>query len=198
MSSRSATASLAVLALAPLAVATGALEFEDLTPGTEYPNGSSFITEGAQVNVTDFFFSNGTPHSGGSAFVVNPSFPGSGNAMSMGNVNLDFQFPFPLTIIGFAYANFGGNVNMSVNNVLFNDDDLSLADGMNIGGANVSYSTFSRGLTPSGIITIQGNITQFSVGGQEFEIDDVRYIPTPAPAALLALGALPLARRRRR
>lgn len=190
-----AVAATAALCLTPLASAgLGTLEFEDLISGTSYPNGSSFVTEGTTVNVTDFFFLNGSSFSGGSAEVFNPNLAGAGNGIFMGNVNLDFQFALPVTIIGFAYANQGGNVNLSVNGSLYNDNDMSGADGTVLGGANVSVSGDEQG----GFVTIQGNITQFAVGGQEFTLDDVRCVPTPGAASLVALGALAGARRRRR
>lgn len=199
MSTKAIAASLVVLGLTPLAHAVGGdtLEFEDLTPGMSYPNGDMFMTEGIQVNVGNFYFSSGTEYSGGSASVVNPNGAGAGNGMGMGNVNLDFQFPFPLTTIGFSYVNGGGNVNLMVNGALFNDNLMLAADGMMIGGANVMVAGVVRG-ADAGFVTIQGHITQFSVGGQEFDLDDVRYVPTPGVAGLLGIGALGFAGRRRR
>ena len=41
-------------------------------------------------------------------------------------------------------------------------------------------------------------VIEFTQGEQEFEIDDVRYLPTPGTAGVLGIGALGLARRRRR
>jgi len=188
-------AAAAALCLTPLASAgLGTLEFEDLVVNTVYPNGSSFVTEGVTVNVNDFNFLGGGSTSGGSAFVVNPNAAGAGNGMSMGNVNLDFQFGFPVSIIGFVYDNSGGNINLIVNGSLYNDNDMSGADGTVLGGANISVTGNEGG----GAVTITGNITQFAVGGQEFEIDDIRCVPTPGVSGLVAFGALAASRRRRR
>jgi hypothetical protein len=147
------------------------------------------------VTITlDFFnFSGSGGESSGGAFVLNPNGAGSGNGIGMGNTNLNFQFAFPLTTVGFSYAESGGNVNLIVNGALFNSDDMSLADGTVLGGANVAVA----GDESAGVVTITGVINEFKVGGQEFEVDDVRFVPTPGVAAVLGLGGLAATRRRR-
>ncbi len=185
-------AAIGALALTPLAAAQ-TLEFEDLTDGTQYFTYGSFSTDGVTVNVNEY-----DGFSGGGVSVVNPNTAGAGNGLSMGNVMLDFQLAFPLTAISFAWADFGGTVGLSVNGVELYESDMIDYDGTTQGGANISVSsTPIRGGLPSGVTTITGNITQFAVGGQEFELDDVRGVPTPGAASVLALAGLAATRRRR-
>ncbi len=178
------------------------LEFEDLVPGTIYNNGSSFQTAGinfgqlVDIDVVDFTFSSGMTTNAGSTVVVNPNLAGAGNGMSMGNVNLDFDFGGPQSVISFQYAEFGGNVNLTVNGTLLNFDDYIDMNGMVPGGVIVSVSEDFPGAN-TGSVTLTGNIGQFSTGGQELEIDDVRFIPAPGALALLGLGGVTLVRRRR-
>lgn len=194
MSAKAITASLAMLALTPLALADGTLEFEDLTDGTVYSPYQSFVTEGITVNVDDF---NG--NSGGSAQVESTNNAGAGQGMFVEVAMLDFQFPFPLVTVGFAYAHFGGDVRLSVNGVEVVEDDFYDFDNTTVGGANVTVGLFAARGGTSGYVTISGNITQFAFGSEDGEFDDVRYVtPTPGAAiGMLGFGALSLSRRRR-
>ena len=204
MKIRNATCAMAVVLASGTALAGpgDTLEFEDLVPGTVYNNGSSFQTAGinfgqlVNIDVLDFTHSGGTTTNTGSATVVNPNQAGAGNGISMGNVNLDFDFGGPQTTVSFQYAEFGGNVNLTVNGTLLNFEDYISMDGMNAGGAMVSVSEDMPG-SNSGSVTVVGNITQFSTGGQELNIDDVRFVPAPGAVALLGLGGVTLLRRRR-
>ena len=189
--STAAAAALAALGLTPLAAAQ-TLEFEDLTPNDTYSYLDSFVTEGVTVEVNDY---NG--NSGGSATVENPNFAGAGNGMFISNAMLDFDFDFPLTTIGFAFHDHGGSIRLSVNGDEVQVDDPSQYHNTVQGGANISVALTVTG-GEFGFVTIQGAITEFGVGGQEFSIDDVRRIPTPGASSILALGALAAARRRRR
>lgn len=187
-------ASVVALGLTPIANATlGTLEFEDLTTNTDYNNGTTFATDGVTVNVVDFYFSNGDPYSGGSAFVADPAID-SGKGLCMGNVNLEFEFD-PATTIAFEYAEFGGNVNLTVNGILLNEDDFLDMHGSNaVPGVTIDVNDSMN----EGIVTLTGNITEFCVGGQELCIDNVRCVPTPGIAGLMSVAGLATLRRRRR
>ncbi len=176
------------------------VEFEDLTAGDVFQDGTAsdpFTATNGLTDVTislEFFnFLGGGGNADGTATVVNPNDAGAGNGLFMGNTNLNFALGGAVPAISFAYANVGGNVNLIVNGSLFNDNDMSAADGTTLGGASVSVSGDEQG----GTVTITGAITEFQVGGQEFTIDDVRGVPTPGAASVLALAGLAATRRRR-
>ena len=175
------------------------LEFEDLTPGDTFNTGSAITTQGVDINLEEFFF---FPEGSGSqtmgfAQVVSPNNAGAGNGIFANNTNLNFDFPlFPQSVITFAYSNDGGNINLTLNGVRANEGFFLDLDGATVGGVDVSIAT-ARGIADRGTVTLTGVINSFSVGGQEFTIDDVRYqIPTPGAGALLAIGALTMRRRR--
>ena len=180
---------LASLALAPLASADGTVDFDDLTPGTSYSDGESFVSNGVTIDAFDR-----TNFSGGSALVSAPSDAGAINGMFIENVALEFHLPFPVTSIQFNFAEYGGNVFLSANNAQTAVTSFSVLDGVTLGGVDIQVFGAAR-LAPTVILT--GNITQFAFGLEDGEIDNVYYIPTPAAAPLLALGALGVTRRRR-
>ncbi len=172
------------------------LEFEDLTSGDMFNTGSMFSTEGVTVSLNEFFFFPGPGGTAnGFAEVINPNQAGAGNGIFANNTNLDFGFAFPQTTIGFAYANEGGNVNLTINNTLLNAGELIDLNGMMVGDVTVTVSPDMPGID-TGFVTLVGTIDQFSVGGQEFNLDDVRYT-VPSPGALM-LGAITLVGLRRR
>ncbi len=162
--------------------------FEDLIVSTNYPNGGSFTSDGITFNVEDFnLFPSGSTNAG-STTVANPNSAGAGNGMTMGNVNLDVVLPSGgASAAGFAYAEFGGNINLSVNGMLFNTDDFVAHDGFSNSEFSISVSNVSN----SGFVSVTGAINQFSFGGQELNIDDVRIVGVPEPSTVV-LGALAL------
>lgn len=190
-----------VSAIAAIALAAGAnaqtLDFEDLTVSDTFQANTgmdSFVTDGVQVNLTDYEFIDGTTNDDGTAVVQNPSNIGTGNGIFTGNALLDFQLPYPLTMVAFKYDNAGGSTNLRINGFLFKNNDLSLADGFDFGG---DAQAMVVGDTDAGMVMISGDIGQFSVGGQEFTIDDVSYVPVPGVGAMAIAPALIAFRRRR-
>jgi hypothetical protein len=172
-------------------------DFEDLVVNTVYNNGDMFTSNGVDFTVVDYIFSNGDIFSGGSTTVSNPTQAGAGNGMTMGNVNLDVGLAGGAQIVGFAYAESGGNINLTVNGMLFNTDDFIDTDGF----ANAQFSISASETFPGsneGFVSVTGTINQFSLGGQELAIDDVRVIPEPNSLALLGIAGLLLTARRRR
>ena len=115
-----------VLAMGP-ALAMGAsvraetLDFEDLVVGTEYTHDDIFVTNGVDIVVATFFFSNGTPFDGGFSEVDNfGNAGGSGNELEINNVNLDFHFGAELTNLSLRFGEYGGNLNISINSDFLN------------------------------------------------------------------------------
>ena len=176
-----------------LVAAAAVVDFDDLVPGTRYYTGDTFESSGVPITVQSFQWSNGTWFSGGSATVQQGSFGfGSSNTMFMGNVNLSFGFG-SVPGLSLAYGEYGGNLNVSVNGDFRNFENFRDINGSRIGGALVSVTTAPVHGGYSGILVFDGTITSFSVGGQEFRIDDVTPVPEPGGLAALCSGLIGLA-----
>ncbi|MEM9082380.1 MAG: hypothetical protein AAGB34_02205 [Planctomycetota bacterium] len=175
--------------------------FEDQVFNTTFNNGTMFTASGVDISVNDYFFDAVTSFSGGFTTVDNlQRAGGTGLDMNVNNVNLDFNFGTDVTQIFFNYGDYGGSTNLSINNNQLIVEDLVALDGNAVAGVTIS----APGTTPVlggqlGTVTLNGLITQFSVGGQEFYLDSVRYTPIPAPGAagLCAFAGLAAIRRRR-
>ena len=145
--------------------------FDDLNPGTQYTVGNSFVSDGQLVEVEPFFFSDGTSTNSGSATVVGTNQAGgSGQEMSVSNVNLSFTLSQGRDGLSALFADFGGNVNLRVNGVLANEADLQDLNGTSVGGVLVFVNMTTAN---QGKIILQGIITDFAIGGQEFFLDTV-------------------------
>ena len=105
-----------------------------------------------------------------------------------------WSLAFDPTGISLLFGEYGGNVNLSVNGVLENEFDFDLMPGT-IGGVYVDVMDLGGGL---GAITLTGDITQFSIGGQELWIDDVLRTPGPGACAVMVIAAGLVGGRRRR
>ncbi|GAB4520969.1 MAG: hypothetical protein Tsb0013_24400 [Phycisphaerales bacterium] len=195
------TALSAVSALAFVASANAGvldtLEFEDLNTGDIFSTGTPFVTEGITVTTNEFFFFPGPGSTtDGFAQVIDPNMAGGGKGIFANNTNLDFGFVYPQDIITFSYANEGGNVNLLINGTLLNAGVLVDLDGTMVGDVTVSVSTPGMGVD-AGTVTLQGTITGFAVGGQEFNLDNIRYtVPAPGTAALGLIALLGSRRKR--
>jgi len=151
------------------------VDFESLTPGTTYLVGDSFMDSGVPMVVTDFQWSGGAWYSGGEAEVIGGdcALDGSGLAMWTNNVNIDFGFPVLANGLTLNFAEYGGNVNIEVNGDLKNVENFVLVDGTYIGGVYVTCSGAGCNGQGQGILKLDGNVTSFRIGGQEFCMDNV-------------------------
>lgn len=145
--------------------------FEDVPLGATYNVGDSFVSSGVFVNHGPFTWSNGTVFSGGESSIQNGgNAGGSGQELWLNNINAHFFFGFVASGLSLNFGAFGGNLNISINNDFRNFNQFSAIHGLVIGGVNVSVADLGGGL---GILKLDGEISQFFVGGQEFVIDDV-------------------------
>lgn len=118
--------------------------------------------------------------------------------VSFDDLTLDTQYSVgnATTSLTVLYGDFGGNLNIIVNDLLVNVSDWSAIHNTTIAGVDATVETFD---STHGRITLVGNITTFGIGGQEFWIDDINFKPVPAPGALMLLApAVALGARRRR
>lgn len=145
------------------------LDFEGLTVGTKYNVGDSFSEGLTQVKAETFYYYGGGSASNGYAEVQAGGMAGhSGKEIWTNNVNLSFKFPSSLSSLELHFGYYGGNVNISINGTLKNETDIISFNGSVISGVSVTVSD-----PVQGILTLQGTINSFSIGGQEFVIDHV-------------------------
>jgi len=171
------------------------ITFEDITDDTYYV-GDSFVSGGVQITGEEFFWTGGGSTVSGSATVqASGDAGGTGNEIWFNNINLSFDFSVsPLYGLSLQFGDYGGNENIEINGDQRVVDDIASLNGMTIGG--VTLTVVDTGTT--GALFAVGSITSFSIGGQEFSIDNViACIPEPASLILLGLGALVLKSRKR-
>lgn len=142
------------------AIGQTCLDFESLTPGTSYPNGSVFSE--ADIDMTVNALSPG----GFAQIIVNP--PGSGNSvLRLNNAEVCFDLVCGENIT-FSFNNGGGFVSLSING-----DSTTLptfSGSFSLGGTNVSVSGNTVSITGDAVGTL-------CIGGQELIIDDLCFDP---------------------
>ncbi|MBC8422481.1 MAG: fibronectin type III domain-containing protein, partial [Chloroflexi bacterium] len=148
------------------------LDFEDLTLGTTYHVTDTFVTSGITVTATAFQWSGGAWTSDGFAEVENGGLAGgSGQEMEVNNINLEFDFGGSISGLELRFGEYGGNLNVEINGDFQNFGNFADIHGSTIGGVNVSVV---NGLgNDQGMLTLEGAIDSFAIGGQELWIDDV-------------------------
>jgi hypothetical protein len=186
---------LAACALTALSTATAqTLDFEDLTLGDQITVGDTRTTSGVDITGETFYWSDSTPTNNGFADVGNSGIAG-GAGQELGyvnNINIAFDFGGDIVALSMNYGDQGGNENLTINGMLQNVGSLTALDGMTVDGVLIGVNE-AGGL---GTLDLTGTISSFSVGGQEFGIDNVTYtVPEPATLALLAAGLLLFRRR---
>jgi len=185
-------------------VAVGAVEasrltcvdFEDVPLQSNFGVGSIFISNNIRLTPQEFFFFGDGSTLTGSVFIDSAgNAAGSGQDISLGNINLDFGFGFPLEKISLDYGDYGGNTNIRVNGELLNGRaGLNDLNNQTVAGVTVTVSPNinETGLPlPTGKLELSGAITSFAIGGQEFWIDTVCPVATNAwqPAPFSTQGA---------
>lgn len=153
--------------------AVGVVDFEDQPLGTAMSPGDVRTMSGVRVTAEPFFFAPGQFTDQGLAQVGDGGQAGGADhEVSLNNINLDFSFERELSEIRFSFGAFGGQLNLSVNDELAILKSFDEVNGGVVGGAEVDLVS---GSTRRGVLRIRGKINQFSVGGQEFFVDDVRF-----------------------
>jgi hypothetical protein len=152
--------------------------FDDLTAGTTYTVGNSFTSNGVDMNVRNFEWMNGTQTPSGFAEVVaagtfGDGAGGSGNELVTNNVNIHFDFGGTVTAVVLRFGEYGGNVNLEVNNDFQKFEDMTVGT---YGGVTVDIPVSGTG-APGILHLHSADITELIVGGQEYVMDDVCYIP---------------------
>jgi hypothetical protein len=152
---------------------TSCAEFETLALGTTYTMGDIFSDGGIEFNVAVFTWGDGSPATSGFVEVSNQGDAGgSGQELTINNVNLIMDFGGPVDGLSLRFGEYGGNLNININGDFQNFDLMSDLNGLTpIGGVDVNVT---GGLgNDTGVLELAGNVTFFSIGGQEFFIDEV-------------------------
>ena len=150
------------------------------------PPGNSFQPPTMDIAAHPFTSGNGTITPTGYAKIENGGHAGGfANEINVNNITLSVSIGFGQTLqkVHLSFGEYGGNLNVSINNNLVNFSNFADIAGTTIGGATVNLISGGGG-NDKGQIEFTGNMTdqasglgQFSVGGQELYIDDICFTP---------------------
>jgi len=147
-------------------------EFEDLKLQTLIRDGDTLTITIASGDQT----ANVTASAAGFAAVaavVNGGQAGhTGNEVRFANINLTFVSSAFTSGFSLSFGEYGGSVNLGVNNDLQTAANMEDFNGKTIGGAQVSV-TGATGGQGTGTLTVSGTIRSFTIGGQEFFLDHI-------------------------
>jgi hypothetical protein len=147
----------------------GVVEFDDLPVRTQVRVGQTIKSGGVEITGKPYFFVGGQSTSEGVANVRDLLKPGTLQDISMGNINLDFDFGGTAAGVSLLFGDFGGNTNLRVNGDLRIVEDLSSLNGQLVGGVQVFVAPIDGGFE----LSLDGEVDQFAIGGQEFALDQV-------------------------
>lgn len=163
----------ALLAIGAIWLSGCCVDFEDPALGTVYNVGSTFTDSGVTITVRPFQWGNLNWTNNGSATVIASGCAGgTGQEIRVDNVNLAFNFGGPKKRLTLLFRETGGNVNIEVNGDFRNVSNFNNVVSP-IGGVNFVCTGAGCAGGGQGSIELNGNINSFSIGGQEFCIDNV-------------------------
>ncbi len=162
----------------PGLVAVGALEaptlscvdFEEQKLDASYLVGQGFPDKGVDISFKTFFTSIDVPATGGFASITGDA---TNKILSFNNINADVAFAFSLEGLTLTYLDQGGTENLEVNGELKVVGALSELNDTTLGGVNITVTSATVGSGAIGVVRLEGSITHFVIGGQEFIIDNV-------------------------
>ena len=150
-------------------------KFDDLSANARYNVGDTFTTSNTEIKVEKFQYGNGQWSSDGYAEVDQNNYAqGSDYALRANNANLNFMFAYPKSRIALRFADLGGNTNIRINGVHKSVNDILALNNTNIGGVSINIVATQQGTSNwIGSMILEGEITDFAIGGQELWIDTV-------------------------
>ena len=148
---------------------SGMVPFDDLERATKIAVGQTVKSGGVEITGKRFVFVPGQFTDEGYALITDQLDPGQQFDAAMGNINLEFDFGGRVERLALLFGEFGGVVNLEVNDELVIAQSLMELDGASVGGAKVSVELIKGG----GRLVVDGPVEQFAIGGQEFAIDEV-------------------------
>lgn len=153
---------------------TRCVNFQSLPGGAAMGVGTTFTDSGINMRTLSFQWDNGAWTNGGVAVVdaLNAA-GGTGLELNLNNITVAFSLgQQPASLIRLRFGEYGGNLNIKLNNDFRNFQNMQDIDGAVIGGVAVQVPTGGNG-NDMGTLRLSGTIHSFSIGGQEFYIDDV-------------------------
>lgn len=146
------------------------------------PPTNSFQPPTMDISAHPFTWGSGTVTSGGHAMIQHGGLAGgSGGEIAVNNIltGISVGFGQALEALRFSFGEYGGNLNLSINNKFVNFDNFSQINGQTIGGVHVNVLHGGHG-NDKGQIEFIGHMVdqsqglgQLSIGGQELWIDDI-------------------------
>jgi hypothetical protein len=129
-----------------------------------------------------FTWSNGSTTTNGEAKTENTGKAGGSSVeIAVNNLMLSVSRGFGQVLqkVRVSFGEYGGNINVSVNNTFANVDNFAALNNKALGGVNINVLSGGLG-NDKGVIEFQGmmpdqnsGLGQFAVGGQELWIDDI-------------------------
>ena len=147
-------------------------DFEDVKSPSNYPVSNFLNTQGYDITFKEFYWLPSGSTSSGLATVDTTNLAGgTGAELELNNINAVFSFNYPIQCLRLNFGEYGGNINLEINDDFKNFRNFAEIDGWTIGGCTISVV---NGLgDDQGTLSIQGPIASFKIGGQELYIDDI-------------------------
>lgn len=151
---------------------SGCVDFESVPLGVRYHFQESFTDSGALMTVEAFQWDNDNWTTDNYVEAVDSGSATLGKYIRFNNMNLRIDMGAAATGgLTFFFRETGGNINMTVNGEFRNFRNFVDISGQTIGGTAV---VVQNGLgNDAGAVALTGAVVSFSVGGQEFWVDNV-------------------------
>lgn len=148
------------------------VDFEGPAVGTTYYVGDTTTLKFTKLTFEGFYWlGSSTPTLAGEAAIHNNLMAGhTGKDLNLNNISVRFEFKAAYSKLTLYFGEYGGNINLTINGILKNTNDFLDLDGSTVGGVLISVTMATA---EKGLLTLEGNIHSFSVGGQELWIDHV-------------------------
>ena len=147
-------------------------EFEDLKLRTLIRDGDTLTITSASGNQTAKVTASAAGFAAVAAVANGGQAGHTGNEVRFANINLTFVSSALTSGFSLSFGEYGGSVNLGVNNDLQTAANMEDFNGKIIGGAQVSV-TGATGGQGTGMLTVSGTIRSFTIGGQEFFLDHI-------------------------
>ena len=182
MANRPSTAAILLAAILGACIGRSARaaapNFNDLALNSTYAPGATFTSGGVGFTAVAL------PNTFSVAARTSMYAGGAGIELSMGSgVGVDIAVPASTTYASFRYGQFAPSSKLIINgSSLPTGKTIAAADGLKVGGVDISILANTTPGASKGIAFLNGPIQTLTVGGTEFSVDDLVLLPT-APRA---------------
>jgi hypothetical protein len=148
------------------------MTFDELQPLRTYAVGQVLYEVPVVVATGGFTWSDGRTTDDGIAFVdVEQLAGGARNDIQLNNISLVFTFVEPIDYLELRFGEYGGNLNIRINDDFRNIGSLAELSGQEVGG--VTVSVYDGQDPDTGWLVLNGPIDTFVIGGQELWVDEL-------------------------